>query len=179
MHNKGRPVILGKLVGNMPSHIMVYFREILENLSFDATVYAEPNVRTDTKKLVVPSARSNIPGNSFSQVSSPYMTSRPPVAFNWASHVSWYANVDEVSDSAMFRMTSKNDGTDPVVMAFNRGMVTVGELAYAVNGTAAPERIRLYLSQLGTDNVCPGKLHSPLRKLEPRVIRIDKIACIS
>lgn len=76
------------------------------------------------------------------------MTSRPPVAFNWASHVSWYAKVDEVSDSAMFRITSRKDGTDPVVIAFNRGIVTVGEPAYAVNGNAAPERIRLLSSQL-------------------------------
>lgn len=105
-------------------------------------------VPTDTKKLVVPSARSNIPGNSFSQVSSPYITSRPPAAFNWANHVSWYASVEEVSDSAMFKITSKKDGTEPVVMAFNRGMVTVGELAYAVNGNAAPERIRLPQCQL-------------------------------
>lgn len=29
----------------------------------------------------------------------------------------------------MFRITSRNDGTDPVVIAFNRGIVTVGELA--------------------------------------------------
>lgn len=34
-----------------------------------------------------------------------------------------------LSDSAMFRITSEKDGTEPVVMAFTRGIVTVGELA--------------------------------------------------
>lgn len=44
----------------------------------------------------------------------------------------------------MFKITSRNDGTDPVVMAFNRGIVTVGELAWPVKGSAAPDRIKLY-----------------------------------
>ena len=44
----------------------------------------------------------------------------------------------------MFKITSRNDGTDPVVMAFNRGIVTVGELAWPVNGSEAPDRIKLY-----------------------------------
>lgn len=99
---------------------------------------------TETKKLEVPSARSNVSGNSFSQVSSPYMTSFPPfLAFNWASHVSWYARVEVVSDSAKLRMTSRKDGMEPVVIAFTRGMVMVGEVAWAVKGSAAPEEIRL------------------------------------
>lgn len=52
-------------------------------------------------------------------------------------------SVEDVSDSAMFKITSRNDGTEPVVMAFKRGIVTVGELAWAVNGNAAPDRIKL------------------------------------
>lgn len=48
-----------------------------------------------------------------------------------------------VSDSAILRITSRNDGTDPVVMALSRGIVTVGALAWAVNGSAAPARIKL------------------------------------
>ena len=48
-----------------------------------------------------------------------------------------------MSDSAKLRMASKNDGTDPVVMALIRGMVIVGGAAWAVNGIAAPDRMRL------------------------------------
>jgi hypothetical protein len=43
----------------------------------------------------------------------------------------------------MLRITSRKDGTDPVVIAFRRGIVTVGDPAYAVKGTAEPDRIRL------------------------------------
>lgn len=62
--------------------------------------------------------------------------------------MSWYARVDDVSDSAMLRITSRNDGTDPVVIALSRGIVTVGELAWAVNGSAAPDRIKLFNMEL-------------------------------
>lgn len=48
-----------------------------------------------------------------------------------------------MSDSAILRITSKNDGTDPVVIALSRGIVTVGAFAWAVNGSAAPDRIKL------------------------------------
>jgi hypothetical protein len=51
--------------------------------------------------------------------------------------------VDILSDSAILRMTSEKDGTEPVVMAFIRGIVTVGELAWAVKGIASPVRINL------------------------------------
>lgn len=85
---------------------------------------------TETKKLDVPSARSKKLGNSFSQVSSPYMTIFPvPFAFICASQVSCVANVEVVSDSAKFKMTSRNDGIDPVVMALILGIVIVGEVA--------------------------------------------------
>lgn len=40
-------------------------------------------------------------------------------------------------------MTSRKEGIDPVVIAFTRGMVMVGEVAWAVNGSAEPDRMRL------------------------------------
>ncbi len=40
-------------------------------------------------------------------------------------------------------MTSRKEGTEPVVIAFTRGMVIVGELACAVKGRAVPDRMRL------------------------------------
>ena len=48
-----------------------------------------------------------------------------------------------MSDSAKLRITSKNEGIDPVVSAFTRGIVIVGDVACPVNGIASPERIRL------------------------------------
>lgn len=59
-----------------------------------------------------------------------------PLAFICASQVSWTERVDEVSASSRFRMTSRNEGMEPVVMALIRGMVTVGDLAFAVKGSA-------------------------------------------
>ena len=52
--------------------------------------------------------------------------------------------MDVVSDSAKFRITSRKEGIEPVVMAFTRGMVIVGDVACAVNGSASPDRIRLH-----------------------------------
>jgi hypothetical protein len=99
---------------------------------------------TDTKKLVVPSARSKNPGKSFSHVSSPYMTSLLPCfAFICASQESCVARVELVSDSAKLRTTSRKLGTDPVVIAFTLGIVIVGGLAWPVKGNAAPDLIRL------------------------------------
>ena len=57
--------------------------------------------------------------------------------------MSCVARLDVVSDSAKLRMTSRKEGMDPVVMALTRGMVIVGEVAWAVNGIAAPDRMRL------------------------------------
>ena len=51
-----------------------------------------------------------------------------------------------MSDSAKLRITSKNEGIDPVVSAFTRGIVIVGDVACPVNGIASPERIKLYQS---------------------------------
>ena len=48
-----------------------------------------------------------------------------------------------VSDSAKFKMTSRKDGMEPVVIAFTRGIVMVGDVAWAVNGNAAPDLIKL------------------------------------
>lgn len=105
---------------------------------------------TETKKLVVPSARSNVPGNSFSHVSSPYMASFPvPLAFICASHVSWDARLELSSPSSRLSTTSRKDGIEPVVIALRRGIVTVGEVACAVKGRAAPSRISLAACQLG------------------------------
>lgn len=99
---------------------------------------------TDTKKLDVPSARSNVSGNSFNHVSSPYMTSLPePLTFIWASHVSWEASVAVLSASSKLRITSRKEGIEPVVMALILGMVIVGDVACAVKGMAAPLRISL------------------------------------
>jgi hypothetical protein len=65
-------------------------------------------------------------------------------AFICASHVSWVARVDEVSDSAKFKIRSIKDGIEPVVIALILGIVMVGAVACAVNGMAAPLRIRLW-----------------------------------
>lgn len=71
-------------------------------------------------------------------------------AFNCASHVSWEARDDDSSPSSIFRMTSRNEGMDPVVMALILGMVTVGDVACAVKGIAVPSRISLWrISLLG------------------------------
>lgn len=99
---------------------------------------------TETKKLVVPSSRSNVFGNNLSHVSSPNMSSFPALLdLNCASQVSWAARVDEVSPSSKFKMRSTKDGIEPVVMDLILGMVTVGDRALAVKGTAAPSRMRL------------------------------------
>lgn len=50
-----------------------------------------------------------------------------------------------VSDSAKFNMTSRKDGIEPVVIAFTRGIVIVGDVAWAVKGIAAPLEIKLCL----------------------------------
>lgn len=61
---------------------------------------------------------------------------------------------------------SKKDGTEPVVIAFNRGIVTVGALACAVNGKAFPIEMRLFhVSSFIDDFLKPQ--HLPLREIEP------------
>lgn len=66
-----------------------------------------------------------------------------PFAFIWASQVSWEDRDDEVSDSAKLRMTSRKEGIEPVVIALILGIVIVGDVAWAVNGIAAPLEMRL------------------------------------
>ena len=69
-------------------------------------------------------------GNNLRHVSSPYISKFPPGwSFNCESQVSWLARLEVVSDSAKLRMTSRNEGTEPVVIAFTRGIVIVGEAA--------------------------------------------------
>ena len=145
MENHGVPVVIFQLIRHMARDIVVDFKKILiVFLSTDELCTRLRLPLTETKKLEVPSARANMPGKSFSQVSSPYMTSLPLFfAFICASQVSWFASVDDVSDSAKFRMTSKNDGIEPVVMALILGMVIVGDVACAVKGRALPSRMRL------------------------------------
>lgn len=48
-----------------------------------------------------------------------------------------------MSDSAKLRIISRKEGMDPVVIALSRGIVTVGAVAWAVNGMPAPSRISL------------------------------------
>ena len=51
-----------------------------------------------------------------------------------------------MSDSAKLRMTSRKEGTEPVVMALTRGMVMVGEEAWAVKGMAEPFLINCWVN---------------------------------
>lgn len=130
----------------MASHIVVNFCEILFLNFSTIDLYTTPTkALTETKKLEVPSDRSNVFGKSLSHVSSPYMTSLPFSLFLiCASQVSWFASVDVVSDSAKLSMTSRKEGIEPVVIAFTRGMVIVGDVACAVKGRASPDLIKLY-----------------------------------
>ena len=78
MQDNGVPIASVELFGQMACNVVVNFGEILPNVSeLIPVAYAFQLGLTDTKKLVVPSARSKVFGNSFSQVSSPYMTSFP------------------------------------------------------------------------------------------------------
>lgn len=67
---------------------------------------------------------------------------------------------------------------DPVVIAFIRGMVMVGEVAWAVKGTAAPDLIRLPHKISSQPKHCKGSAVLPLGKCEAGVMRIDKVAVI-
>jgi len=69
------------------------------------------------------------------------MTNFRPCKWAWDNQVSWNASVDEVSDSAIFRIASRKLGIEPVVKAFILGSVTVGGNAWAVKGKACPARI--------------------------------------
>ena len=143
------PISISQLLRNMPRHIIIHLGKVLHITStYDlitlSTLSGQWHLLTETKKLVVPSARTKKSGKSFNHVSSPYMTSLPSsFALSCASQVSCVASVEEVSDSAKLRMTSRKEGMEPDVMALTRGMVMVGDVACAVKGRAAPSRIRL------------------------------------
>jgi hypothetical protein len=144
MENQCVPIIFGQLFWNMPCHIVVDLSKVLIHIFSSILSRCTHASLTATKKLDVPSARSKLSGNNFIHVSSPYITILPvPFAFIWASHVSWAASVEEVSDSAKLRITSRKDGTEPVVIALIRGIVIVGDAACAVNGMAEPSLINL------------------------------------
>ena len=109
------------------------------------------------------------------------MTNFPPCfALSCASQVSCVANVEVVSDSAKFRMTSRKEGMDPVVIAFTLGIVIVGDAAWAVKGSAAPSRIKLHFwSTLFKKNRgTPVRNHSgiPLYKIHAALLSIDEVA---
>lgn len=140
VQDHGIPITVQQLLRNVPRHVVIHFRKVLQSHTSRVNnlllLYTQGNwcALTETKKLVVPSARSKKPGKSFSHVSSPYMTSLPfslpkSLALICASHVSCVPSVEVVSDSAKFRITSTKDGMEPVVMALTRGMVMVGEVA--------------------------------------------------
>jgi len=147
------PIAVQQLPGYMPRHIVIHFCKVLHvkrevNILFLLCTLGGRFALTETKKLLVPSARSKKSGNSFNHVSSPYMTNFPlplskSLALICASHVSCVPSVEDVSDSAKLRITSTKEGMEPVVMALTRGMVMVGEVAWAVKGMAVPSRIRL------------------------------------
>lgn len=64
---------------------------------------------------MVPSVSLNNPGKSFIQVSSPKNDiDLLPTFFNCTNQLSWYANEEEVSDSAILRIASKKFGTVPI-----------------------------------------------------------------
>ena len=152
----------------MSGDIIIHLREIL------SLPQPSPGIHTDTKKLLVPSDRANIPGNNLIHVSSPYITIRSPVKLACESQVSWNANVDEVSDSAILRIASRKLGMEPVVKAFILGNVTVGGNACAVNGHARPDdtclpvNYRLLLTG-----------YSPLNPIHRRIPRKHKITTIN
>jgi hypothetical protein len=98
-----------------------------------------------------------------------------PFAFICASHVSCAASVDVVSDSAKFRITSRKDGIEPVVIAFILGMVIVGDVACAVKGMAAPLEMRLRKALLANWKAFMEFPNKPLSKFKSRNLRIDKV----
>jgi len=96
------------------------------------------------------------------------------LAFIWASHVSCVARDDEVSDSAKFKITSRKEGIEPVVIALILGIVIVGDVAWAVKGIAAPLEIRLsHLISSVLYTWSPGNVL--LSKLEARKTGIHKV----
>jgi hypothetical protein len=168
-------------------HVVIHFRKVLHRTRKVNGLFLLHTVGwfalTETKKLLVPSARSKKSGNSFNHVSSPYMTSLPlplskSLALICASHVSCVPSVEDVSDSAKFRITSTKEGMEPVVMALTRGMVMVGEVACAVNGRAVPSRIKLDSGQPGEFHLIQAEIVSgvPLHKAHATIFAEHEVA---
>ena len=83
VHNQTIPVALFHFIRDMPCHIIINFCKVLSQAILVSTmVTMRPReALTETKKLVVPSAREKVLGNSFNQVSSPYIK-RCPLALD-------------------------------------------------------------------------------------------------
>ena len=92
MHYHAIPVLLLKFRSYIPGNVVINLCEILFAKSLATTSAKRLQYRwqlTETKKLVVPSVRAKVSGNSFSQVSSPNMVSFPSgLFFNCDSQVS-------------------------------------------------------------------------------------------
>lgn len=71
-------------------------------------------------------------------------------------------------------MTSRKEGIDPVVIALIRGIVIVGDVAWAVKGIAAPDLIRLW-SAISNRPIFQCFQYLPLGESESRARRIDEI----
>ena len=99
--------------------------------------------------------------------------------------MSWSAKVELVSDSAKFRITSRKEGMDPVVIALTRGIVMVGDVAWAVKGIADPSRMRLWgylltprTSDKLTRSVTPlGKFESGFSGVYKITVAVRRIDC--
>lgn len=63
---------------------------------------------------------------------------------------------------------------EPVVIAFIRGMVMVGEVAWAVKGMAEPSRMRLCEVSCELDELM-ASIDLPLYKVESCVFRVYKV----
>ena len=71
-------------------------------------------------------------------------------------------------------MRSRKDGTEPVVRALTRGIVTVGGVAWAVKGIAEPSLIKLLQSQ--STFAVPRQADIPLHITHRAVLSKDEIA---
>lgn len=92
VHDHSIPVILFELARDMSRHVVIHFSKVLMKILVLAIANLQLSIETsltETKKLEVPSARENVSGNSFNQVSSPYMINLPPgFSFNCVSQLS-------------------------------------------------------------------------------------------
>lgn len=80
-----------------------------------------------------------------------------------------------MSDSAKFKMTSRKEGIDPVVMAFTRGIVMVGDVAWAVKGIAAPDLISLLMIVSDDELLCSSRAYALLNEDKAGIPGIDEV----